>query len=198
MSIRLESRPHKGRRALIGLAVLLAVGFALNYTIIFDRFWFSPPTKDGQLLPAFQLNGRPDSATLRMPTLGKEAPVIFTKSEDGKEIKRDLEQGVSLASFSPRPGEPGNVFLTGHSNNWPWTGPYRSIFGNLDELKEGDTLTIDWDRRYTYRVQSQKVVGSKDVWVTVSDPTKRQLTLMTCWPPSTTWKRRVVTAQLVE
>lgn len=189
MAITLESRPHRGRRALIGLAVFAVVAIGLNYQLVFDRFHARVA------VPAF--HATPNSAVLRMPTLDKTAPVIFTNSADDAVIQQDLDQGVSLAVGSPRPGQAGNVFLTGHSNNWPWRGQYRTIFGNIDQLKAGDEVVIDWDRRYTYRVTGQKVVSPWEVSVMNSDPSKHELTLMTCWPPSTTWSRRIVTAELV-
>ena len=72
------------------------------------------------------------------------------------------------------------------------------IFGNIDQLRVGDEVVLDWDKRYVYRVTGQRVVNPSEVWVMNSDPSKHQLTLMTCWPPSTTWQRRIVTAELVQ
>lgn len=189
MDIRIESRPHKLRRALIALAVFVAVAIGINYQLGLDRFHrrVTPP--------AFQAR---DQALLRLPTLDKTAPIVFSTSADDAAIQPDLDRGVSLAVASPRPGQPGNVFLTGHSNNWPWRGAYRTIFGNIDQLKVGDPVIIDWDRRYTYRVTGQRVVNARDVVVMNSDSSKHELTLMTCWPPSTTWQRRIVTAELVQ
>lgn len=196
MILRLESRPHKLRRALIALAVLTVLGVGLNYTVWFDRFWFKVPAGGGPVR-AFQNDGRPDVAMLHLPTLGKEVPIVFTTSTDNRQIHQDLDRGVSLAAGNARPGEAGNVFLTGHSSNWPWTGPYHAIFSNLDRLKPGDEIFIDWDRRYRYRVLSQRVVSPSDISVLTNDTTKHQLTLMTCWPPPTTFGRRIVVAELV-
>lgn len=192
MAISFESRPHKGRRLLVGLLVLAAVAAALNYQLLFDRFHteIAPP--------AFQAKAATAAPTLYLPTLGKTAPIVFSTSRDDAAVQADLDKGVSLDKDSPRPGQAGNVFLTGHSNNWPWRGEYRTIFGNIDQLKPGDEIVLDWDKRYTYKVTGQRVVNPSEVSVMDSDFSKHQLTLMTCWPPSTTWNRRVVTAELVK
>lgn len=192
MAITLESRPHKGRRLLIGLAVFAAVAAALNYQLLFDRFHSQIAT------PAFQAKATVSAPMLYLPTLGKTAPVIFSTANDDTTVQNDLDKGVSLDVNSPRPGQAGNVFLTGHSNNWPWRGEYRTIFGNIDQLKPGDEIVLDWDKRYTYKVTGQRVVSPSEVSVMDGDPSKHQLTLMTCWPPSTTWNRRIVTAELVQ
>ncbi len=191
MGIRFESRPHKGRRLAIGLLVFAAVAVALNYQFILDRF------RPQIAPPAYQQN-RVNAPMLYLPTLGKTAPVIFSTANDDATVQADLDKGVSLDVNSPRPGQAGNVFLTGHSNNWPWRGEYRTIFGNIDQLKVGDEIVLDWDKRYTYKVTGQRVVDPSEVSVMDSDPSTHQLTLMTCWPPSTTWNRRIVTAELVQ
>lgn len=191
MAITFESRPHTGRRLALGLLVFAAVAVALNYQLLFDRFHSRIAT------PAFQQT-TVNAPMLYLPTLGKTAPIVFSTTRDEPAVQADLDQGVSLDVDSPRPGQAGNVFLTGHSNNWPWRGEYRTIFGNIDQLKEGDEVVLDWDKRYTYRVTGQRIVSPNEVSVMDSDPSKHQLTLMTCWPPSTTWNRRIVTAELVE
>jgi LPXTG-site transpeptidase (sortase) family protein len=185
-----SSRIHLLRRALIGGAVFLLVIVALTYQLVLDRFHarITPPP--------FQVAEAAAAPTLYIPSLGKSVPIVYSKSRDDAAVQADLDKGVSLDVQSPRPGQAGNVFLTGHSNNWPWHGQYRSIFGNLDQLKAGDEIILDADKRYTYRVTGQRVVNPTDVSVMDSDPSKHQLTLMTCWPPSTTWNRRIVTAEL--
>ena len=191
MAITLESRPHRGRRLLVGLAVFLVIALALNYQLILDRFHPRIAT------PAFQAKTM-NAPMLYLPTLGKTAPVVFSTTRDEPAVQNDLDKGVSLDVESPRPGQAGNVFLTGHSNNWPWRGEYRTIFGNIDQLRVGDEVVLDWDKRYVYRVTGQRVVNPIEVSVMNSDRSKHQLTLMTCWPPSTTWSRRIVTAELVQ
>ena len=124
MAITLESRPNRGRRLLVGLTVFLAIAVALNYQFILDRFHSRIAT------PAFQATTM-NAPMLYLPTLGKTAPVIFSTTRDEPAVQNDLDKGVSLDVESPRPGQAGNVFLTGHSNNWPWRGEYRTFSGIL-------------------------------------------------------------------
>lgn len=173
------------------MTVLVVLSAVFYYGVVFDHSWYRLPGTAGPVSAA------PGTATLTLPTLGKEAPIVFTTSTDPEVIGEDLKKGVSLSPTNARPGQAGNVFITGHSFHWPWSGPYRSIFGDLDELAKGDKIVIQGNQEFTYRVNGQRLVGPDEVWVMRNDPSSHRLTLMTCWPPGTTWKRRIVTAELV-
>jgi LPXTG-site transpeptidase (sortase) family protein len=195
---RIVSRPGRLRRAVIVLLGLALLAFAWQVSSLTNSVWIRFPDAAAAPVPTPRASEtpKPDSATLTVPALDRHAPVVFLAASDAKTVARGLDRGVVLLPQSARPGQPGNVFLTGHSNNWPWTGPYRRVFAHLDRLQPGDRVTVTWDRPYTYVVTGQRLVSPHDVSILDNDYGRHQLTLMTCWPPGTTFTRRVVTAEL--
>jgi len=110
-------------------------------------------------------------------------------------------ENLSHFPGSALPGEPGNVFVTGHSALPQFAKPddYRGIFSKLGDLEVGDVVDIEFDgNRYRYLVQYKKIVDAKDLSVLkpISKGAKN-LTLMTCVPPGTSIKRMVVIAGLI-
>ena len=84
-----------------------------------------------------------------------------------------------------RPGEVGNVFIFGHSSNYPWiASEYNDVFALLNSLENGDEITVYYNQqKYIYRITDRAIVkpGDTDVLFT-RDPTKKEISLMTCWP----------------
>ncbi len=109
----------------------------------------------------------------------------------------------SLALFpgTALPGEEGNAFITGHSVLPQFNDPknYREIFTNLPSLEIGDTVYAKMDgKTYQYLVQYKKVVDPKDTSVLAPIAKgAKTLTLMTCVPPGTSFKRLVVVTSLI-
>lgn len=99
------------------------------------------------------------------------------------------------------PGEKGNVFVSGHSAV-PFL-PFdqrKAIFNNLNQLKNGDQITVEaLGQTFIYRVEGNKVVSPEDTYVVnPPEPAGRYLTLMTCVPPGLNTKRLIVLAKMKE
>lgn len=95
----------------------------------------------------------------------------------------------------------GNVFIFGHSSNYPWIqSEYNNVFALLDQLQNGDEITIYYNqKKYTYRVTDRATVKPGDIEALEKrDPTKKELSLMTCWPVGTTLERLLIFAELIE
>lgn len=99
-----------------------------------------------------------------------------------------------------KPGQGGNVVLTGHS---PASDPAvwaRSAFRQLAYLQPGDAVELDaGSRTYVYRVARAFAIPADEAgtpyaaqWITPGGP--ERLTLVTCWPPHTAAYRIVVVA----
>lgn len=113
----------------------------------------------------------------------------------------ELRKGVVRYPGTARPGEAGNVFIFGHSSNYPWVKSiYNDVFALLDELQTGDEITVYYfQKKYTYIVTDRATVKPGDVKaLEARDPTKKELTLMTCWPVGTTLERILIFAELKE
>ncbi len=125
------------------------------------------------------------------------APVVW--GSRSQTILQDLERGVAHFAGTARPGEPGNVFITGHSSNFWWNkGRFNQVFALLDQLDKGDQIVITYQgKQYWYQVFDQMVV--KPNQTEVLDPTDQPiLSLMTCTPVGTTLKRLVIRAKQVD
>lgn len=130
-----------------------------------------------------------------IPKINVKAPVVYESSTDEAKIQKALESGVVHYAGTALPGQNGNDVIVGHSSNdWWEPGNYKFVFVLLDKLQPGDTIEIDYQsHRYTYTVTGSKVVEPTDLSVLAAtkDPS---LTLITCTPPGTSWKRLIVTA----
>lgn len=133
-----------------------------------------------------------------IPKIGANAP-IFPNVDAGKsEIYLPvLQNGVAHAAGTVFPGVSGNIFLFAHSTDNFWNvGRYNAIFYLLKELEYGDEINIFYNgRRYIYRVTEKFVVDPSQVQFLTNVLPYEQLTLQTCWPPGTTWKRLLVLAR---
>ncbi len=112
---------------------------------------------------------------------------------------KDLNK--SLIHFLPKslPGEPGNVAIFGHSTLPQLYKPndYKSIFTYLHTLEKGDEIYIKvGNLKYVYEVKDMFVVDPKQIEVLEQTTDNSYLTLITCTPPGTYWKRLFVKAAL--
>lgn len=104
-----------------------------------------------------------------------------------------LKRGPGLFPGSPLPGQFGNVAIAGHRTT------YGAPFGRIDEIRKGDEISIATKTVvYTYIVDGPpRIVGKYDVSVIKSsDKSKAHLTLVSCHPKWTSYKRIIVTATL--
>ena len=113
----------------------------------------------------------------------------------GKDLKNNLVQygGTAL------PGEFGNTVIFGHSVLPQFFNPknYMTIFSTLPTLKENDQILIDFDGiEYKYKVYQMAEVSPDDVTILEQQYDNSYLTLVTCVPPGTLWKRLAVKARL--
>jgi sortase A len=107
----------------------------------------------------------------------------------------------SLVHYLPEsmPGEYGNVAIFGHSTLPQLYNQkdYKTIFTYLPSLEKGDTVEVKvGDIKYEYEVTNSFVVDPSEVSVLEQTKDGSYLTLVTCVPPGTYWKRLVVKARL--
>lgn len=152
--------------------------------------------------------GPPDNqliiARLKLHVPLMEPPTANLLKGDWPKVEEDIQsallQGVVLYPGTARPGQAGNVFITGHSSYYAFVrSKYKSVFARLSELEPGDEYWIIYGGdRHRYIVQSKKIVSPSDITVLDQPLNQRIATLMTCSPVGTTLKRQVVLAQEVD
>ncbi len=114
------------------------------------------------------------------------------------EYTEALKFGVAHAKGTSLPGEKGNMYLFSHSTDAPWNIiRYNAIFYLLRELELGDKVIIFYQgRRFDYEVFDKNVVPANDTTYLTNKYANKVLTLQTCDPPGTLWKRLIIRAKL--
>lgn len=124
---------------------------------------------------------------MTIPSIGVDKWIIAGIDTDS------LKRGPGLFPGSPLPGQYGNVAIAGHRTT------YGAPFGRINEIEAGDEINIATKTVvYTYIVDGPpRIVGRYDISVIRStDKSKAHLTLVSCHPKWTSYKRIIVTATL--
>lgn len=114
-------------------------------------------------------------------------------------VDNDLQQHLVNYGGTAIPPEKGNAVIFGHSTLPQLYNPkdYKTIFANAHKLQTDDLITVKVNNvEYTYRIFKILVVNPEDTSVLAQDYDDRYLTIITCTPPGTIWKRLVVKARL--
>lgn len=133
-----------------------------------------------------------------IPKIGANAPVIPNVDPGNPQsYLPQLQKGVAHAAGTVFPGVVGNIYLFAHSTDSFWNvGRYNAIFYLVKELENGDEIDLFYSGiRHVYRVVEKKIVSPSEVDYLTQQTSFEQLTLQTCWPPGTTFKRLMVIAR---
>lgn len=133
-----------------------------------------------------------------------DVPMIWSQNEDEKISLKDLERGLSHFPKSAAPGENGNVIISGHSSNYVWAkGDYNYVFKRLNDVLIGDIVDIKTVQKngkvlvYQYKITDKFITTPDDARI-FAENEKPTLTLSTCWPLGTNFKRLIVKAEIVK
>lgn len=133
-----------------------------------------------------------------------KAPVIWSKSTLEEDLQKDLQGGLVRYPKTGIPGQFGNAFITGHSSNYVWAkGAYNYILKDMNNLNIGDEIVITATQdngkvlSYKYIITVKEVVTPEDERL-FQETEKPTLTVTTCWPLGTNWKRLMVKADFVQ
>lgn len=173
------------------------------------NYVFSPPKPSAPItatpVPATvakqtanQAEVAPPGNIVIIPKIKVNAPIILEPSIQEQAIQKSLQHGVIHYAGTALPGERSNMALFGHSSNdWWEPGDYKFVFALLDKLTPGDQVQVNYDqKKYVYQVTGSRIVEPTEI--SVLQPTSEpQLTLITCTPPGTSWKRLVVVAKQI-
>ncbi len=130
--------------------------------------------------------------SLAIPKLQIENAIVSTVDYD---LSKNLVHYYGPAS----PVEKGTSVIFGHSTLPQWFDPtnYKAIFATLHTIEIGDDLVVTVDgKAYTFKVFSVTVTTPEDVNIFSQSYDNSYITLVTCTPPGTTWKRLIVRASL--
>jgi len=150
------------------------------------------PTIEAQPKPAITEN------KVIIPKINVDAPIVFPATADNKVILESIKNGVAHYPGTAFPGRAGNVFITGHSSYYWWSGgQYNRVFTLLDKMAANDLIYIHYEgNEYVYKVRDSIVVLPSQTEVLNPTPAAT-LSLMTCTPVGTNLKRLIVRADLI-
>jgi len=210
-----ENKRVINKKVLVGVILLL-----LGLTALLLTYWpvirakisqyrFSEPSttnvvlaeKDGEITKEI----KPDTEEvildttfgLYIPKIKSNASVVLNVDPyKESEYVKALETGIAHAKGTVTPDKKGNVFLFAHSAvNFYERNKYDVYFYLLNELKKDDEIFVSYDGIiYKYRVQEVKIVNRDEVKYLSKYSNQDTLTLMTCYPAGTDWKRTIVIA----
>lgn len=112
----------------------------------------------------------------------------------------DLRESLIHYGGTAIPGDYGNTVIFGHSTLPQLFDPgnYKTIFSTLPTLVKGNIFIVDYDGiRYTYRIYEMNVRDPSDLSELEQKYDDSYVTLVTCVPPGTYWKRLYVKAILI-
>lgn len=129
---------------------------------------------------------------LSIPKLGIENAMVSTQDND---------LSIHLVNFSGTaiPPEKGTAIIIGHSTLPQLfdTKNYKTIFANTYTLTYGDKIIATVENiSYNYTIFEIDVVNADDNSIFIQNYQDSYLTLVTCTPPGTTWKRLLIKARL--
>ena len=144
-----------------------------------------------------QKETEPQTANLKVYSLS--IPKINIKDANVETGGQDLKKALIGWPTSAPPGTFGNNIIFGHSELPQFANPkdYSGMFTHLMDLEKVDEIYLDFDQvRYKYLVVDKKIVEPSDLSVLEQRFDSGYVTLITCVPPGTVWKRGVIRARL--
>ena len=137
---------------------------------------------------------------LRIRVIDVRAPIVYIGDTEEATFIDALHHGVVHYPETALPGEPGNVFIFGHSSDWIGVDdPYRNVFALLPHLAVGDEIEITdaAGEVFVYIVTKTFIVSPTDLRVLdQGDGNQSLLTLQTSYPFGTALARYIVRAEL--
>jgi sortase A len=190
------------RYAIAGLILLGILGLAF-YPYVRARLEYALRPGDTVVAePAGQVQDEPvgEPDRLVIASLGIEAPIVYVNEKNETVYQNALKNGVVHYPDTALPGQPGNVYIFGHSSDYVWSmGEYKTVFALLPQIDMGADIQVSNSQGeiFHYSVIETKVVGPRDL--SVLDQFNREksvLTLQTSYPLGTALQRYIVVAEL--
>jgi sortase A len=144
------------------------------------------------LKPQKRVESQVTAYTLSIPKLNIQNALVIIGGED-------LNKGIIHYGGTALPGENGNGALFGHSVLPQFFDPknYKTIFSTLPTIAIGDDIFLKYDgMTYKYKVENIRVTTPEDLSMLEQQYDDSYITLVTCVPPGTYWKRLHVRAKL--
>src|SRR6185369_51558 len=130
--------------------------------------------------------------TMSVPKLKIENAVVST-------VDTDINHHLVNFPGTAVPPNRGNAVVFGHSTLPQLYDPnnYKTIFANILDIKTGDKLLVTVNNiLYTYDIISLTIIDPEDISYLTQPTDDSYLTIVTCTPPGTVWKRLIIKSKL--
>lgn len=114
-------------------------------------------------------------------------------------VDTDLSQHLVNFPGTSIPPSKGNAVIFGHSTLPQLYDPknYKTIFANIHSLVNDDIISINANNlTYNYKIYNISVTDPNDTSYMSQEENDSNLTIVTCTPPGTIWKRLIIRARL--
>lgn len=126
-------------------------------------------------------------------------PKLQIKNATVSTVDYDLAKHLINYGGTSIPPKNGNAVIFGHSTLPYLFNPndYTTIFATLYKLETNDEIFITLENiTYKYKIFSISVVNPDDTSIFSQNFDDSYITLVTCTPPGTTWKRLIIKAKI--
>ncbi len=126
-------------------------------------------------------------------------PAINITDANVSATDTDLAHHLVQFPGTAAPTDKGNTVIIGHSTLPSLYDPknYKTIFAYAHTLKIGDTILVNLDKiTYIYKIFSMTIVNPTDTSIFAQPTDDSYLTIVTCTPPGTIWKRLIISARI--
>lgn len=144
-------------------------------------------------------NPNPPTGGPKVTSYNISIPSIQINNAQVSTIDNDLTKHLVNYQGTSIPSENGNAVVFGHSTLPQLFNPndYKTIFANAYKLKPGDKIMVNLSgASFTYKVFNITIVDPNDTSSFAQMYDNSYITLVTCTPPGTIWKRLIVKARL--
>lgn len=126
-------------------------------------------------------------------------PKVKIETAEVSAIDTDLNAHLVHFPGTALPPNKGNAVIFGHSTLPQLYDPtnYKTIFANVHNLTIGDKFLVKIDDTiFTYKIYSISIVDADDTSYLAQPSDDSYLTVVTCTPPGTIWKRLIIKSKL--
>lgn len=145
-------------------------------------------------------SGAPSVTTqAKIPYYKISIPKLNITDAQVSAVDTDLAHHLVQFPGTAAPTDKGNDVIIGHSTLPSLYNPkdYKTIFAYAHTLSLGDKiLVLIGNVTYTYKIFSITIVDPTDTSIFAQPIDDSYLTIVTCTPPGTIWKRLVLSARL--
>jgi sortase A len=139
-----------------------------------------------------QITGETSSYSIAIPKLGIDNAYVTT-------MDTNVDHHLVHFPGTALPPNKGNAAIFGHSTLPQLFNPrnYKTIFAKAHTLAVDDVIDVAINNTvYTYRIIDISIVDPEDTSYLTQEYDDSYLTIITCTPPGTTWKRLIIKSKL--